>query len=150
VASLPLTRFTRFTRSPRAMRWVAMAQGLIVTFVLATPTLAIEEDWHGRPMIDQPGHLWVVPTFVAAAAFAIGGVLCARRTTESWRALVEGLALGATVAGTFLVVDVVRRAVRHQALSQGVLRLWVEAALLSVVLASLGGAMGHLYATRER
>ncbi|MGH9007177.1 MAG: hypothetical protein ACRDV6_05605 [Acidimicrobiales bacterium] len=147
MASLPLTGFIR---SPRALRWIAMVQGLVVTFAIAAPTLVIEEDWHGRPMIDQPGHLWVVPTFVVAAAFTIGGLLCARRTTESSRALVEGLGLGATVAGTFLVIDVVRRAARHQALSQGVFRLWVEAALLSVVLASLGAAMGHLYATRER
>ncbi len=127
-----------------------MLLGLAVTLVVAVPTLAIEEDWHGRPMIDQPGHLWVIPTIVVAAAFALGGALGTRGIVELWRALWEGLVIGASAAGLLLLADVVRRALRDQAVSEAVLRLWVEGALLSVVMASLGGAVSYLRATRVR
>jgi hypothetical protein len=126
-----------------------MVQGLAVILVVAIPTLVIAEDWHGRPMIDQPGELWVIPTLMVAAGFALGGAVYARRTKELWRALSQGLVLGTVVAVALLAADVVRRATRHQALSSGVLRLWVEAALLSIVLTSLGGAAGYLFATRK-
>jgi hypothetical protein len=126
-----------------------MLQGLVVTLVVTAPTLVIEENWHGRPMIDQPGHLWVVPTLVVAGGFALGGAVCARRTTELWRALLHALGLGTVVAGALLIADIVRRAMHHQSLSAGVLRLWVEATLLSMVLASLGGAAGYLRSTRR-
>jgi len=125
-------------------RWSAMLQGLILTLGVATPTLVLEENWHGRPMIDQPGHLWVLPTLVVAAAFAVGGALGARRSVLLWKALLQGLIPGTTAAGTLLVADVVRRAMDHRAVSQGVFRLWIEAALLSIVIASLGGAISFL------
>jgi hypothetical protein len=42
--------------------------------------MIIEEDWHGRPMIDQPTHLWIVAAcFVAGAFFAGGAVVAFRR-----------------------------------------------------------------------
>ncbi len=131
------------TPHPRHARPVArrLLLGLLVTLVIAVPTLALEEDWHGRPMIDQPGHLWVGPTVVVALAFALGGALAARGLVELWRALLHGLFAGAGAAGLLLLADVVRRAVKGQALSEGVLRLWIEAALLSVVIASVGGAI---------
>jgi hypothetical protein len=49
-----------------------------------------------------------------------------------------------------LVADVVRRAIDNRALSEGVLRLWIEAAVLSIVIASLGGAIAHLRSVGSR
>jgi hypothetical protein len=121
-----------------------MLQGFVFTFALATPTLILEENWHGRPMIDQPGHLWVLPTLVVAAAFALGGAIGARRADQMWKALWQGMILGMLVAGPLLGADVIRRAMVHRAISEGVLRLWVEAALMSIVIASLGGALSYL------
>ena len=121
-----------------------MLLGVIVTLALAAPTLVLEENWHGKPMIDQPGHLWIVPTIVVAAAFALGGAIGAWRNTQLWSALLRGLVVGAVGAGALLAADVVRRAMVHRTLSEGVLRLWVEAALLSIVIASLGGATTYL------
>lgn len=120
-----------------------------MALAITAPTLIIEENWHGRPMIDRPGDLWLVPTLVVAVGFALGGAVRARRTNELWRAMVQGLVLGVVVTGVLLGADAVRRALHHQALSSGVVRLWVEAALLSIVLTSLGGAAGYLYATRH-
>jgi hypothetical protein len=127
-----------------------MLQGLVLTVAIAAPTLVLEENWHGRPMIDQPGHLWVLPTIVVAAAFALGGAVGARRAGVLWKALLQGLVIGTSAAGLLLVADVVRRAVDSRALSEGVLRLWVEAALLSIVIASLGGAISHLRSVGSR
>ncbi|MGH9047491.1 MAG: hypothetical protein ACRDVW_09280 [Acidimicrobiales bacterium] len=127
-----------------------MTQGAIVTLVIAAPTLIIEEDWHGRPMLDQPGHLWVIPTIIVAFAFALGGAIGTRGVDELWRNLWEGLIVGGSVAGLLLVADVGRRAMHDKAISEGVLRLWVEAAILSVVIASLGGAISYFHATRSR
>jgi hypothetical protein len=56
--------------------------------------------------------------------------------------------LGTAAAGTLLLADVVRRALEDRALSEGVLRLWIEAALLSIVIASLGGAISYLGSAR--
>jgi len=125
-----------------------MLQGLVLILAVASPTLILEENWHGRPMIDQPGHLWVLPTLVVATAFAVGGGVGARRAAQLWRALLQGLILGTLGAGTLLGADVVRRAMVHRAVSEGVFRLWVEAALLSVVIASLGGAISYRRAAR--
>src|SRR5579862_9245097 len=127
-----------------------MVQGLVVTLVVTVPTLVLEEDWHGRPMIDQPGHLWVVPTLVVAAGFALGGAVCAWRSAELWLALWRGVVLGTIVAGALLAGDIARRAAGHESLSAGVLRLWVEAALLSIVIASLGGAAAYLRTSFRR
>jgi len=125
-----------------------MLQGLVLTLGVAGPTLVLEEDWHGRPMIDQPGHAWVLPTLVVATAFAVGGAVAARRSAQLWRALLQGLTLGTAAAGTLLVADVVRRAMDHRAVSEGVLQFWVETALLSIVIASLGGAISYLGSAR--
>jgi len=125
-----------------------MLQGLVLILGLAAPTLILEENWHGRPMIDQPGHLWVLPTLVVAAAFAVGGAVGARRAEQLWKALLQGLILGTVGAGTLLGANAVRRAMVHQAVSEGVFRLWVEAALLSVVIASLDRAISYLRSAR--
>lgn len=123
---------------------------MAVTLVVAVPTLAIEEDWHGRPMIDQPGHLWVLPTVIVAVVFAIGGAIGTWGLDELWRALRDGLVIGVCSAGVLLLADVARRAIRDQVVSEAVARLWIEGALLSVVMAALGGAVSYLRATRGR
>jgi hypothetical protein len=124
--------------------------GVVLTLAVATPTLVLEENWHGKPMIDQPGHLWILPTIVVAAAFALGGAIGARRNAQLWQALFHGLVVGALAAGALLAADIVRRAMVHRTLSAGVLRLWVEAALLSMVIASLGGAGSYLRSSGGR
>jgi hypothetical protein len=126
-----------------------MLLGAVATLIIAAPTLAIEEDWHGRPMVDQPGHLWVIPTLVVAAAFTLGGVLGTRGLIDLWRALWYGLLVGAISAGLLFLADLVRRAMHAQAPSAGLWRFWFEAAALSVVLSSLGGAFSYLRATRK-
>jgi hypothetical protein len=136
-----------FGRAADQARWPKILFGVILTLAVAAPTLIIEENWHGKPMIDQPGQLWVIPTLVVAIAFAAGGAIGARRITELWESLFHGLMVGTAASVVLLAADV-RRATVHRPLSEGVTRLWVESALLSIVLASLGGAFSYLRSTR--
>ncbi len=147
MAAAPTSSFRRSVRPASVLRLLA---GIGVTLIVAAPTLVIEEDWHGRPMIDQPGHLWVVPALVVAAAFALGGALGARGLVELWRALWHGLLVGVVSAGLLFLADVVRRAMADQVTPRGVWRLWIEGVAVSVVLASLGGAVSYLRAIRRR
>jgi len=101
-------------------------------------------------MIDQPGHLWILPTLIVAAAFASGGVLAARGMPGLGRAAMRGLFAGGIAAAIFLAADGVRRAMHSQALSAGVARLWVEAALLSIAIATLGAASAHTIGRARR
>lgn len=117
--------------------------GIATILLIGAPTLVVEEDWHGRPMLDQGGHLWVIPTLVVAAAFALGGVLAARGTPRLGDAAARGLVAGVAAAAVFLGADAVRRALRNQAVSPAVARLWVLATVLSVVIAGLAAASAH-------
>lgn len=48
--------------------------------------MIIEEDWHGRPMVDQPTHRWIIAGCVVAAAFYVGGATVPfRRPSASTR-----------------------------------------------------------------
>jgi len=52
--------------------------------------LALEETVGGRPMIDQPGYCWVIPTIVVALAFVGRGAMATRNLSPSFRALMQG------------------------------------------------------------
>jgi hypothetical protein len=124
--------------------------GLLVSLVVAVPALTIEEDWHGRPMIDQTGHLWVLPTVVAAIGLILGGAVSGRRATGLWRASLLGALIGMLASAVLVTADLVRRAGRQQTVSPPVLRLWVEAALISGVLAAIGAAASYLATAETR
>jgi hypothetical protein len=147
---VPGLRRERLTSAARRFRSAVALQGIVVTLVIAVPTLVIEEDWHGRPMIDQPGHLWVIPALVTAVGLLVGGAVSARRSTDVGRAVLIGASIGGVVSMVLVVADVARRTARHQALSHPVVRLWVEAALISVLLAALGAAGSYLATTSQR
>lgn len=140
----------RLAHAAKWFRSALVVQGLVVTLVLAVPPLVIEEDWHGRPMIEQPGHLWVVPALIAAIGLILGGAVSARRSIDLGRAVLVGALIGAVASVVLILADVVRRAARHQTVPAPVLRLWVEATLVSVLLAALGAAASYLATSSGR
>lgn len=126
-------------KSP-AFDWARAAIGLAVTLVISVPTLALEESWHGTPLIDQPHHKWVVPAVVVAVAFVIGGVIAASRRLWWLDGSLHGLAVGVAAAAILLVADAIRRHGLHKASNPGVVRLWVVAAIAACLLGAIGGA----------
>lgn len=125
------------------MDWGAVALGLGFTLVLAVPTLAIEEDWHGRPMIDEHGAGWLVPLVLVALAFIVGGALAARRTHRAGGAVAGGAVVGTAAVAVLVVADAIRRAAAHKLISPDVVHLWAAAAIGSIFLAALGGFLGR-------
>lgn len=115
--------------------------GLGVTLLVAVPTLVVAEDWHGRPLIDQPGLGWVIPTVITALAFVAGGAVAGRRQPRLRAAVGCGFAMGLLTVLLLLAADVTRRALQNPTLPMGVVRYWIEAAVGSTMLA-LVGAIG--------
>lgn len=109
-------------------------RGALVALVVSVPTLAAEEAWGGRPMIDQPGLWWMVPGAVVLAAFFVAGIVAGRGRSRR----------GPTAAGagilavvTLVVADVIRRlVVVGESLSWPVAALWIYGGL---AVAAVGG-----------
>jgi hypothetical protein len=120
-------------------------QGILVALVVAVPPLMIEEDWHGRPMLDQPGSFWIFPALVAALGLLLGGAVSGRRSMGAGRAGLLGAAIGLVTSAVLVAADLVRRAARHQSVPPAVAHLLVEAALVSILLGALG-ALGSYVA----
>jgi hypothetical protein len=66
-------------RAPRSRGWADIVGSALLVLAISVPTMIIEEDWHGRLMIDQPTHLWIIAGCAVAAAFFIGGAIVACR-----------------------------------------------------------------------
>lgn len=111
--------------------------------VIAVPTLAIEETWHGRPLIDQRHHLWIIPAVIVSAAFVAGGAFATRRPLRWQGAVLQGGVVGGIAVGILIVVDVVRRAELHAPIYPGVAHLWEGAGVGAVLLAMIGGELGR-------
>jgi hypothetical protein len=124
----------------RRIDWLRTLLGLVFTLVVSVPTLAIEEDWHGRPLIDQPHHKWVLPAIVVAAALVIGGAIAASRLRWWLEGALHGAVVGAVSSGLLVVADVIRRHELHKFANPGVTRLWVVAAVAATILGAIGGA----------
>src|ERR1035438_8793594 len=69
----------RSGRCRSGLGWADIGMSALVILVVSVPTMAVEEDWHGRPMIDEPTHLWIIATCLVAAAFLVGGGVGGRR-----------------------------------------------------------------------
>jgi len=128
--------------APRTRRfdWARATIGLVVILVVSVPTLAVEENWHGTPLIDQPDHKWVLPAIVVAAAFVVGGLIAASRRRWWLDGALHGLLVGAVASAVLLAADAVRRHGLHKTANPAVFKLWVVAAIASCALGAIGGA----------
>jgi hypothetical protein len=135
-----LTPSPAATTPTKRFDWARAAVGLVVILIVSVPTLALEEDWHGTPLIDQPDHKWVLPAIVVAAAFVVGGVIAASRRRWWFDGALHGLVVGVVATAVLLAADVVRRHDLHKAANPGVFKLWVVAGIAASALGAIGGA----------
>lgn len=121
--------------------WADIGLSAFLMLVVAVPTLTIEEDWHGRPMIDQPTHLWLVAALLVTGAFLVGGAFAGYRRPHV--AVVHATTATAVSVAVLLLGAVVRRYwVAHETLPHAVVRLWVFGVLVCLVLGAVDSQIG--------
>jgi hypothetical protein len=140
VTSCDPTGETRWGR--RGLHWPAVFLSALLMLAVAVPTMAVEEDWHGRPMIDQGTPLAVLAGCLVAAAFLAGGVVAGHRRPS---AAVRNATAAAGLAVTGLLVGALFRRLWfvHEGVPGAVAWLWCLGVVAGLLLAAAGSLLGR-------
>jgi hypothetical protein len=130
-------------RALRSPGWADIVGSAFLVLAVSVPTMIIEEDWHGRPMIDQPTHLWIVAACLVAASFFAGGAIVAfRRPSAPTR---YAAATGILAVLVLLIGGLYRRLwVAHEQVPLAVQHLWILGVVVAVALSVAGSLLGRL------
>jgi len=129
-------------RTLRLPGWAEIAGSALLVLAVSIPTMIIEEDWHGRPMIDQGTHLWVLAACLVAGAFFAGGAMVAFRLPSA--PTTYAAATGILAVAILLIGALYRRHwVAHEVIPTGVEHLWFAGVVLAVVLSLAGSVLGR-------
>jgi hypothetical protein len=132
------------------IHWHSLGDAILFTLLIAGPTMLWEEVWRGQPMIDQKGHLWMVPTVIVTATYFVGGAIAGRHRRRPFGALVQGVALAVPTSLVLVIADLARRLVLRKDIPVGVAGLWLAAIGGTIVIAVLGAWFGRwLYIKRQ-
>jgi hypothetical protein len=125
--------------------WADIALSALVTLVLAVPTMAVEEDWHGRPMIDQSSHLWMVAAAIVVTGFLAGGFFAGYRRPA---AAVANAAAAAGIAVIVLIMAALSRRflVVHEGVPSAVVELWCWGLVAGIVSSAVSSQLGQRFA----
>lgn len=124
-------------------RWESLIIGLFVSLVIVGPTFLSEETWHGAPLIDRGGALWVIPAAVMAVGFFVGGAIAGYHKARAQNALLGGLAVSFLTIVLAFLGDLVRRHALGEGLQRVVAEYWLGAVFAAVFVGSLGGLSGR-------
>ena len=129
-------------QAPRSPGWADIIGSALLVLAISVPTMIIEEDWHGRPMIDQSTHLWVIAGCVVAVAFFIGGAIVAfRRPAAPMR---YAAATGVLAVAVLLIGGLYRRLwLVHENVSVDVQHLWFLGVIAAVAMSLAGSLLGR-------
>ena len=132
----------RSGRCRGGLGWADIGTSALVILVISVPIMAVEEDWHGRPMIDEPTHLWIIATCLVAAAFLVGGVVAGHRRPS---AAPEHATAAASLAVTMLLVAAILRrlCLAHEGVPVGVVGLWCLGVVAAIFLSAAGSLLGR-------
>jgi hypothetical protein len=137
------------SRTTLGMRWVDIGQPICLVLLVSIPVMIVEEEWHGRPMIDDGTHLWLLPAFLVASAFLLGGVLAGFRCPR--RALVHAGAVAGVALAVLLLGAILRRVwIVHEGTQDAVLLLWAFGAAGTLTLSLVGSLFGRRWAAKRR
>jgi hypothetical protein len=110
--------------------------------VVSIPTLIVEENWHGQPMIDEGTHLWILPAVLVASAFLFGGALAGFRCRST--AVVHAGAAASFAVAILLLGALFRRlGVVQEHVPNGVVVLWILGAIGALMLSVIGSLLGR-------
>jgi hypothetical protein len=138
-------------RSPqqRRLSWLDVSSSALLVLVVTVPTMAVEEDWHGHPMIDQPSHLWLAAAILVLAAFVAGGLMAGYRRPTA--AGIHATVAAAIAVAVLLVGAFARRHwLVHEGLPGAVVRLWCLGGLTAIVVSAAGSQVGRRLAPGKR
>ncbi len=126
--------------------WTDVITSASLALVISVPTMVVEEDWHGHPMIDQSTHLWIVAVFLVAGAFLAAGMVTAyHHPATGFRHATAGAGLA---LGVLVVAALGRRLfVAHENVPRAVLELWCAGVVACLVLTATGARLGRWLAT---
>jgi hypothetical protein len=116
--------------------------------IVSIPVMVVEEDWHGRPMIDEGTHLWILPAFLVASAFLFSGALAGFRSPST---AVAHAVLAATFAFAILLIGALLRRfwVVHEGVPITVVYLWCVGIIGALMLTLIGSLLGRRLATNR-
>lgn len=130
------------------LRWVDVSVSAFLQLVVAAPTMAVEESWHGHPMIDQPGSLWLVAACLVAATFLAGGAVTGYRLP--FAATVNATAAATLAVGLLLVGALIRRVwLVHEGVPAAVVALWCLGTVAALLLSVVGSWLGRRFAANS-
>ena len=143
-----MSRGRRRNRPPRGAKWAKIALPTCLVLIVSIPVMVVEEDWHGRPMIDEGTHLWILPAFLVASAFLFGGALAGFRSPST---AVAHAVLAATFAFAILLIGALLRRfwVVHEGVPITVVYLWCLGIIGALMLTLIGSLLGRRLATNR-
>jgi hypothetical protein len=134
----------------QALHYRSLSDAYLFTLVISVPVLLWAEMWRGQPMIDQPGHLWLVPTVITVGVFFVGGAIAGRHRRRRTGALIQATALAVPVSLLLIIADIGRRLDLHRGFTLPVAGLWLYALVGTVVISSLGALYGRRKYLKKR
>jgi hypothetical protein len=136
----------RRNRPPRGAKWAKIALPTCLVLIVSIPVMVVEEDWHGRPMIDEGTHLWILPALLVASAFLFGGALAGFRSPST--AVAHAVPAASFALAILLLGAVVRRFwVVHEGVPNAVVLLWCLGIIGALTLSLIGSLLGRRLAT---
>lgn len=146
VSSYEMSGGKRRSRPPRGMKWAEVALPTCLVLAVSIPAMVLEEDWHGRPMIEQATHLWILPAFLVASAFLFGGARAGFRCPST--AVAHAFAAASFALVILLLGAEFRRLwIVHEGVPIAVVRLWCLGVIGALMLSLIGSLLGRRLAT---
>ncbi len=125
-----------------------IALPICLVLLVSVPVMVVEEGWHSRPMIDEGTYLWILPAFLVASAFFLGGVLAGVRRPSS--AVAHALAVASISLVALLLCAVFRRVwIAHEGTQNAVLFLWFLGVTGAIMLSVIGSCLGRRLANAK-
>ena len=129
---------TRVPEKAQYRHWRSLSDGFTVSLVIVGPAFLFEELWRGRPLIDQPGKLWIVPGIVMAIGFFTGGGIAGRHRRNAGGAFNQGLLVAGLTLALIFMADIIRRVILHAPLDLKIIGVWCACAAGGLLVSGLG------------
>jgi hypothetical protein len=129
-------------------KWAEIALPTCLVLIVSIPVMIVEEDWHGRPMIDEATHLWILPAFLVASAFLFGGAFAGFRGPSV--AVAHAVPAASFASAILLLGAILRRFwVVHEGVPIAVVHLWCLGIIGTLMLSLIGSLLGRRLATNR-